>query len=183
MGGGGHRKEENEGQWWRDIGCVGGTRQTHLGVNPYSTDGTDLKIVTWQGTETRQQTEKTENRVWATLLENKSGAHEYSTIDLLHQWLSHGEEDEYRRASNLWAAETGRVVKLLQKLKTKNLLTGFYTSKWFCFLLFCFLWNLGSGFLVCLCSTQHTNVPELVFCFVFLFQQITWILLYIYPVE
>lgn len=32
----------------RGISCVGGSRQTHLGVNPYSTDGTDLKIVTWQ---------------------------------------------------------------------------------------------------------------------------------------
>lgn len=26
----------------------GAVDKTHLGVNPYSTDGTDLKIVTWQ---------------------------------------------------------------------------------------------------------------------------------------
>lgn len=30
------------------ISCVRGTRQTHLGVNPYGTDGTDLEIVTWK---------------------------------------------------------------------------------------------------------------------------------------
>ena len=37
------------------ISCVRGTRQTHLGVNPYSTDGTDLKIVTWQATEKKDK--------------------------------------------------------------------------------------------------------------------------------
>lgn len=39
----------------RGISCVGGSRQTHLGVNPYSTDGTDLKIVTWQARERERE--------------------------------------------------------------------------------------------------------------------------------
>lgn len=55
---------------WMGISCVRGTRRTHLGVNPYSTEGTDLKIVTWQATEKKRQTERREHE-WAMLSEKK----------------------------------------------------------------------------------------------------------------
>lgn len=51
--------KENQEQQMR-ISCVRGTRQTHLGVNPYSTDGTDLKIVTWQATEKKDKQRESE---------------------------------------------------------------------------------------------------------------------------
>ena len=38
--------------------AVSGTRRTHLGVNPYSTDGTDLKIVTWQSDREKRERER-----------------------------------------------------------------------------------------------------------------------------
>lgn len=45
-----HKENEQTG-----IICIRGTRQTHLGVNPYSADGTDLEIVTWQATKKKRQ--------------------------------------------------------------------------------------------------------------------------------
>lgn len=45
-----HKENEQTG-----IICIRGTRQTHLGVNPYSADGTDLEIVTWQAAKKKRQ--------------------------------------------------------------------------------------------------------------------------------
>lgn len=57
--------------------------KTHLGVNPYSTDGTDLKIVTWQGMGEKRHTQKETGCICEQFFfqGNSSAAYKYLRFD------------------------------------------------------------------------------------------------------